>query len=262
MKTKKIWAILCSSLLFAMLLSGCFPFSLFPNSSESSNIGIIGGADGPTAVYVAVGQETNSDNVMQNDDFFSNFDFDDLDYDNASDDNYDDYDEIETDFDDIFDDSSDEYYDDDNPDYDSLVNRIGSAETGYVDVPSDFVPFYDVAGLAPGTIQYSDASMLNIFTLMYFDETTIDPYSFAFHLMEQLSNDSSVDQTSVTGAIAELDDLEAYQVYCYYPDDDVFVVTWTFDSPDDEYTHYLSVEFTSDNFHLFEMMEDTYHLAY
>ncbi len=235
MKTKKIWAMLCSTLLFAMLLSGCIPFPLFPNSSESNNIGIIGGADGPTAVYIAE-QESNSANAMENDDVFSNFNFDDLDYDDANDNNYD--------------------------DYDSLVNRIGSAETGYVDVPSDFVPFYDVAGLAPGTIQYSDASMLNIFTLMYFDETTIDPYSFAFHLMEQLSNDSSVDQTSVTGAIAELDDLEAYQVYCYYPDDDVFVVTWTFDSPDDEYTHYLSVEFTSDNFHLFEMMEDTYHLAY
>ena len=38
-----------------------------------------------------------------------------------------------------------------------------------------------------------------------------------------------------------------------YPDEDFFLVVWLLDSPEDDYIHYIAVEFTSDNYDLFEM---------
>ncbi len=150
---------------------------------------------------------------------------------------------------------------DDSENKSTDTQRIGSDEVGYVDVPDDFVKFKNDVDLGEGTIQYSDANGKNIVTLQYFDDSRLDAELVAGSMYMQFEEDSNVDQDSLTSATVKLDGREAYQVYCYYPDEDIFVVTWSFTSPDDDYIHYVAVEFTSDNMDLFEMVEDTYSLA-
>lgn len=142
----------------------------------------------------------------------------------------------------------------------SDTQRIGSPETGYVDVPDDFVTFVNDVYLGEGTIQYSDLSGMNIVTLQVMDSSLVDAELSANTMYMSFESDPAVDQETLTAAMVTLDGCEAYQVYCYYPDDDIYVVTWSFDSSYDDYTHYVAVEFTSDNYDLFEMVEDTYHI--
>ncbi len=140
------------------------------------------------------------------------------------------------------------------------TQRIGSAETGYVDIPADYVKYTDPS-LPSDFIQYADSTGTNIVTLSYYDND-ISAKAYAGAMVLNFQQDTEMDQSSVTGATVELDGCEAYQVYGYYPDDDLFLVTWFYDSPEDDYIHYVAVEFASDNYELFEMVEDTYRLAY
>ena len=139
--------------------------------------------------------------------------------------------------------------------------RVGSEKTGYVDVPEDFLTFVNDVDLGEGVIQYSDVAGKNIVTLQYFDASAIDAEAAASSMYMQFANDTLVDQESLTAAMVTIDDCEAYQVYCYYPSDGVYVVTWSFDSPEDDYTHYVAVEFTEDKFDLFQLVESTYSVA-
>ena len=141
------------------------------------------------------------------------------------------------------------------------AQRIGEEKFGYTDVPANYVVFTDPY-ISGDYIQYSDPTGTNIVTLSYYEESYIDAANYAYALLEQLEADPNVDPTSVTGAMVTLDGCEAYQVYGYYPDEDLFLVAWVLDSPDDDYTHYIAVEFTSDNFDLFDMVEKTYHVSY
>ena len=139
------------------------------------------------------------------------------------------------------------------------VQRIGSVENGYVDVPADYIVLEDTTDM----IQYMDPSMTNIVTLAHYDKDEFDAESIADYLVEQFFNDEDISEETITGAMVELDGCEAYQIYGYIPDDDMFLVIWILDSPyDDEYIHYVAVEFVSDQFDLFEMVEDTYHVTY
>lgn len=141
------------------------------------------------------------------------------------------------------------------------TQRIGSAATGYVDVPADYYSFTDPATTAE-TIQYCDSSVTNIVTLTYYDNTDLTAETCAQAMLQNFQQDTAMDSSSVTGAMVELDGCEAYQIYGYYPADDIFLVIWFLDSPEDDYIHYVSVEFTSDHYDLFEMVENTYHVAY
>lgn len=139
------------------------------------------------------------------------------------------------------------------------VQRIGSVENGYVDVPADYIVLEDTTDM----IQYMDPSMTNIVTLAHYDKDNYDAEAIADYLVEQFFNDEDISEETITGAMVELDDCEAYQIYGYIPDEDMFLVIWILDSPyDDEYIHYIAVEFLSDDFDLFELVEDTYHVSY
>ena len=140
------------------------------------------------------------------------------------------------------------------------TQRIGSVENGYADIPADYVKFEDPS-LGSDFIQYSDTTGTNIVTLGHYSDE-LSAHSYASAILASFQQDSGMDQSSVTGATVTLDGCDAYQVYGYYPDEDLFLVVWLLDSPEDDYIHYIAVEFTSDNFDLFEMVEDTYHVAY
>lgn len=142
----------------------------------------------------------------------------------------------------------------------SESQRIGEAPFGYVDVPSDFMPFTNDVDLGEANLQYSDITGNNIVTLQYYDGSLADAETFAQTIAYVLQEDDEVDQESITGAMVTIDDREAYQIYCYYPNYNRYVVAWCFEDTSDGYLHYISVEFTPDNYYLFEMVEDTYHL--
>lgn len=56
----------------------------------------------------------------------------------------------------------------------------------------------------------------------------------------------------------KIGDCSGYQVYGYYPADDTYLVTWFFETSYDNYKHYCAVEFTSDNFWAFDMVQNNY----
>ncbi len=138
------------------------------------------------------------------------------------------------------------------------TKRIGSVQTGYVDVPDSFVKFINDEILSNGTIQYSDISTKNIITLQYVEASYMDATTSACNMYEKFINDPMVMKESIVKARVLLGGCEAYQVYCYYPLDDTYVITWSFNSPSDNFTHYVAVEFTSDNKELFNMVENSY----
>ncbi|MBQ7765938.1 MAG: hypothetical protein IJ397_03730 [Lachnospiraceae bacterium] len=141
------------------------------------------------------------------------------------------------------------------------VQRVGDEKYGYTDIPADYVVFTDPYNDGD-YIQYSDPTGTNILTMTYYEESYIDAENLAYNLLEQLETDTGIDPSSVTGAMVTLDGCEAFQVYGYYPDEDIFLVVWVLDSPEDDYTHYIAVEFTSDNYDLFDIVEKTYHVSY
>lgn len=266
MKTNKIIAILCSTLLIAAFLTGCNPFTLGQKISQS----ISGGADGPTSVIVQNSEyhefdddiedefeEDSDDNLgiqvsVDTEDDDNDYNFEDIDYD----------DDVDEDNDDSFQIDIQDYDDDEEDDYDDgEFQRVGSVEHGYVDVPADYLHFVDSSSMnEDDLLQYSDPSGVNIVTLCYFEN--MDAETIAYTLLDSFETDTGLDQSTVTGAMVELDGCEAYQVYGYYPDYNKYIVIWILDSPDDNYIHYIAVEFTPDNYDLFELVEDTYHVLY
>lgn len=142
------------------------------------------------------------------------------------------------------------------------TQRIGSVENGYVDVPADYVRFSNDVYLGEGTIQYSDITGTNIVTLQYMPNTATNAKSVATGIYNQFKSNSEIDSSSLTTATVTIDGTDAYQVCCYSPAYDLFIVSWSFETDYDDYVHYIAVEFTSDNIDLFNMVEDTYHLLY
>ena len=141
------------------------------------------------------------------------------------------------------------------------TQRIGSVETGYTDVPADYYPFTDPT-VTGDIIQYCDSTGTNIVTLTYYEDTDLTAKACAGAMLQNFEQDPEIDPDSITAAVVTLDDCDAYQVYGYYPAEDLFLIIWFLDSPEDDYIHYISVEITSDNYALFEMVENTYHVAY
>ena len=68
----------------------------------------------------------------------------------------------------------------------------------------------------------------------------------------------TITEENIEGATVTLGDgIEAFQVYCYYPSDDTFLVTWYFDG-DDGYVHYVGVEFPAEEMFAFDLCEKNY----
>jgi len=142
----------------------------------------------------------------------------------------------------------------------TTLTRVGEAGIGFVDIPSDFVPFKDVSG---GTdLQWSDATGTSIVTLNVFDMETVPEdqresftaYDAAQSVYYNISQDSPED---IEGATVELCGTQAYQIYAYY-DDGIFLISWVVDGPDGA-IHYVSVEGSEDVImSLVDLVEETY----
>lgn len=146
--------------------------------------------------------------------------------------------------------------DNESPSYMTDTKRVGNADAGYIDVPSEFVVFQEEGGLS-GAIegfQYSDASGKTVFTVTAFDNA--DSETIANVLYESMDGDGSQDAGAAQTTIGGYD---AYQIYGYYPDDNTYLVIWVFEAPDqDELVHYVAIEFDAAQYTNVWQLSDTF----
>lgn len=137
--------------------------------------------------------------------------------------------------------------------------RVGNDFVGYIDVPDDFVEFTEAGSGTNGTmVQYSDITGKCVVTMNAYDDISADEAAnnLYYNLLE---TDNAVDKDSIESAMVTINGYDSYQIYCYYPSDGKFLVIWCFETPEEnDYTHYLAIEFDEEHIDLFDVNE-TYH---
>ena len=145
---------------------------------------------------------------------------------------------------------------DDVPAYLQDTKRVGNDEAGYIDVPSEFVLFQEEGGLSGDveSYQYSDPTGKTIFTISGYEG--VDAKAVADALLEGLEEDGAEDATGAETTIAGYD---AYQVYCYYPDENLFLVMWVFETAEhDDLVHFVGIEFDADEYTDVWLLSETF----
>lgn len=113
---------------------------------------------------------------------------------------------------------------------------IGAEEYGYVTVPSNWIRFIDEEGVH--AIQYSDVSADYIVSLDYVKTSQTSADSLSTNIYNNLKNEGV---TNLQRAVVKINNYNAYQVYGYYQDDYIWLVTWVFEAEDGN-THYIGIE--------------------
>ncbi len=134
--------------------------------------------------------------------------------------------------------------------------RVGDALVGYIDVPADYIPFMEAGGGSNGyMMQYSDLTGRYVMTLNAYDDISAeDAVSNLYNHL--LYADNGIDKDSITGAQVTINGYDAYQLYGYYPTEDKYLVIWVFETPEEnDYTHYLALEFDEEHMDLFDVSE-------
>lgn len=118
---------------------------------------------------------------------------------------------------------------------------MGSAECGYIDVPTDWMEFTEIGGIDGADASYQTCSpdMSTIVTMCVYSD--IDPYDAATNIYNSIAAEG--DTTDLVSAMATIGGYEAYQVYAVYSD--LYLVTYCF-TADDGKTHYVAIEFPLD----------------
>ena len=134
----------------------------------------------------------------------------------------------------------------------STVTEYGNETVGWFTLDGTFFQWY-TPGNADTCVQYAQ-SPTEILTMDVFDCAAIkeqtgvdfDALTAANTKMYQLEQESKTQNIEkLTGAREALGQYPAYQVYCYYPNDDQYLVTWYMDSPDKTKVYYVAAEFRS-----------------
>lgn len=116
---------------------------------------------------------------------------------------------------------------------------VGSEEYGFVEVPENWGRFIDTAGAS--ALQYSYANIY-IVSLDQIDANGYTAEDYASTFMTNQENEPSV--TGVTGSkvqIGKNNEYLAYQVYMYYPNEDVYLITYWFETGDGK-IRYIALE--------------------
>lgn len=150
---------------------------------------------------------------------------------------------------------------------DLTVQEIGTQELGYLEVPEDWVRFFDLDGTS--ALQYSNPAGTSIITLDTFDLSGLTEEEKGMVTAEDAAgsvwyNMEGQDVTDITGARVTLNDLEAYQVYGNFISEDFgldsCIVCWIFEGGDGV-LHYVSAEATvEDILDVVSYVEGSYHL--
>lgn len=113
--------------------------------------------------------------------------------------------------------------------------RVGSEEFGYITVPDNWYKFIDVDG--NDTLQYSYANVY-IATLYAIDTETADAETYANSCWYTIENAGA---TNIKGAQVTVAGYDAYQVYGYYEEENIWLVMWFFETGDGK-TRYIAIE--------------------
>lgn len=146
------------------------------------------------------------------------------------------------------------------------MQRVGTAEFGYADVPEDWVQFKDVEG---GTdFQYSDITGRNIITMNVFEtdglteeqKASFDAMAAAQTVAYNMENDAVDTPLQLETATTTLGGYTAYQVYAAY-EEGTMLVTWCFET-EDGIVHYVAAEGAIDNIiEIVERIEATWSMS-
>ena len=119
------------------------------------------------------------------------------------------------------------------------TKEIGNDTYGYINVPNNWVLFHDIDG--NDSVQYSYANIFIVSMNILEDNSyTAKEYAQNYMYNKQQSNDVE-DVTGATLKIGENEQYTAYQVYMYYPEDSIYLITYWFEAEDGK-THYLALE--------------------
>ncbi len=122
---------------------------------------------------------------------------------------------------------------------DKDVKVVGDNKYGYITIPKNWSNFYDIDGNT--SLQYSYANVF-IVSLNYIENSQYTAKEIASSYMYEKQNSAEV--TGVTGATVQIGknkEYTAYQVYMYYPSDEIFLVTYWFEAEDGN-IHYIALE--------------------
>ena len=116
---------------------------------------------------------------------------------------------------------------------------IGSDNYGYLTLPGKWYSFYDVSGTKSG-LQYTKDSIWIVSIDSMEKTTNISAESLAKTALYNMKYGAEKVENA-TGATVKVGSYTAYQVYGYYPNDNIWLVEWFFE-PGNGKVHYISVE--------------------
>ncbi|NLY72860.1 MAG: hypothetical protein GX079_04125 [Tissierellia bacterium] len=146
-----------------------------------------------------------------------------------------------------------------------LMQRVGEKGIGFISIPEDWVEFVDLN--VNDSIQYSNILGTSIISLNTFYISSLSEEEQAEFTLEDAANslwynleNSGVE--NIEGAIVELDQREAYQVYGYFTSQDYnlpsIIITWLLEG-DDGNIHYVAAEAAVEDIdQVFDYVEDNY----
>lgn len=122
---------------------------------------------------------------------------------------------------------------------------IGSDEVGWLAVDNSFYKFYD-PDVSDTCVQYA-TSPYDILTLDVGENCDAETAaSIRLSLLQDESESENID--GITGAKVKVGDkYDAFQVYCYYVNDQQFLVMWFIDAPSENKFYYIAAEFRATN---------------
>ena len=95
--------------------------------------------------------------------------------------------------------------------------------------------------------QFSDKTGKNVYTMVAYEN--MDPYEAVKNM--EASYDGNTEATDVSVSSALIGSYTGYMLQAYYPNDNVELYVWVYKTPEhDDYTHYLAIECTQDDYAL------------
>ncbi len=134
-------------------------------------------------------------------------------------------------------DESGEFY------YTGNVKQIGDDNHGYLQIPSTYVAVSGSSSASSDVLQYCDTTGTNIITLTHYESVDYETAAFSMYytLMEE-EDDGTLE--GLSGAEVTINGCNAKQVYCHYLSDNMFLVAWMIEDPENsDNSYYLSFEF-------------------
>jgi len=119
--------------------------------------------------------------------------------------------------------------------------HVGGIGYGYLEIPNGWKDFNDSQLTQGGdmyVVQFSDADSNCVLTLNYTDTPQVDAQTAASSIWAQMEKEGA---EAIQGSTVTLADCEAYQVYGYYKDDKIMLVTWSFTDANG-LLHFISAE--------------------